>query len=84
MTILPPKTARHPDLALIMFNNITKVLRKELTSVITLPFRTYLSYIFKRLKLPTLVDPPLPILQPLGVGLLGHLGYKKDTHLRVW
>ncbi|MBA0706074.1 hypothetical protein Golax_018214 [Gossypium laxum] len=78
------QTNRHLDVALIMFSNITKVLGKELTTFVTLPFGTYPSYIFKRLKLPTQVDPPLSIRQPLGVGLLGHLLYKKDICLGVW
>ncbi|MBA0554300.1 hypothetical protein Golob_013414, partial [Gossypium lobatum] len=75
------QTNRHPDLALIMFDDIPKVTGKEFTSFITFLFGTYLSYIFKHLNIPTQGDPPLATLTPLSFGMLRHVGYKKDPRI---
>lgn len=63
-----------------MFNDIIKVIGRELTNTITLPFGTYLSYIFKKLNIPTRGDPPMTYPTPLGFGALRHMGYKKDPY----
>ncbi|KAK5811661.1 hypothetical protein PVK06_027016 [Gossypium arboreum] len=71
---------RRSDLALIMFNNIIKVIGMELTNTITLSFGTYLSSIFKKLKIPTRGDPPITYPTPLGFGAFRHMGYRKDPY----
>ncbi|MBA0753374.1 hypothetical protein Gogos_020567 [Gossypium gossypioides] len=62
------KSNRPPDLTLLMFNNITKVIGKELGSSLTLPFGTYLSYIFTRLHIKARGDPPVKKHQPIDFG----------------
>ncbi|KAH1073639.1 hypothetical protein J1N35_025967 [Gossypium stocksii] len=42
------QTNRRPDLSLIMFNGITKVIRRAMSTNLTLPHGTYLSCIFRR------------------------------------
>ncbi|KAH1108081.1 hypothetical protein J1N35_011849 [Gossypium stocksii] len=46
-------TNRHPDLALIMFNDITKAIERGMNTNITLPHGTYFSYLFRRLGINT-------------------------------
>ncbi|KAK8613698.1 hypothetical protein V6N13_101455 [Hibiscus sabdariffa] len=60
---------RRPDLAHIMYNDITKVIGKPLTSAApaTLLFCTYISYILIKLGVPTRTDPPENHPSTLGV-----------------
>ncbi|MBA0550546.1 hypothetical protein Golob_021484 [Gossypium lobatum] len=60
------KSNRPPDLTLLMFNDITKVIEKELGSSLTLPFGTYLFYIFTHLHIKACGDPPVKKHQLIG------------------
>ncbi|KAH1046423.1 hypothetical protein J1N35_037207 [Gossypium stocksii] len=74
-----------PDLALSLFNEITKSIGNEFSSTLTLPFGIYLSYTFTCLNILTNVDPPLSIkLQPIGFDALHCAGFKLDPLTGNW
>ncbi|KAK5824773.1 hypothetical protein PVK06_019557 [Gossypium arboreum] len=69
------KSDRHPDLALILFNYITKAIRRGMNKNITLFHGTYFSYIFRQLGISTNGDTPVSSNQPISYGALHHAGY---------
>ncbi|KAH1130590.1 hypothetical protein J1N35_001968 [Gossypium stocksii] len=76
---------RHLDLAIILFNEKTKIIGKELSSNVTLPFGTYVSYIFTRLNIPTNVDPPMSVrLQLISFAALHRVGFKLNPLIENW
>ncbi|KAK5794423.1 hypothetical protein PVK06_035648 [Gossypium arboreum] len=76
---------RRPDLALILFNDITKNIGKELSSTLTLPFGMYLSYTFTCLNILTNVDPSLSIkLQTIRFDALHCARFKLDPLIGNW
>ncbi|MBA0784938.1 hypothetical protein Gotri_026440 [Gossypium trilobum] len=77
-------TSRHPDLSLIMFNEITKAIGRGMSTNITLPHGTYLSYHFRRLGIITHGDTPVTSNQPISYGAFHHTGYRFDVTSGMW
>ncbi|KAK5772043.1 hypothetical protein PVK06_048304 [Gossypium arboreum] len=75
---------RQPDLALIMFNNITKGIEKEMSTNITLPHGISLSYIFRQLRINTNEDTPLTSNQPISYMALHHSSYHFNANSDEW
>lgn len=78
------KSYRKPDLALLLFNDITKAIGRPLHNSVTLPYGTYLSYLFKCLGLNLYSDVPISTTQPISYGALRHAGYNLDTTTGLW
>ncbi|GMJ06943.1 hypothetical protein HRI_004363500 [Hibiscus trionum] len=70
---------RRPDLAFLMYNDIAKVIRKPLTSTATLLFGTYISYILRKLGVPTRIDPSGNHPSTLGEAALHSCGWSKKN-----
>ncbi|KAH1057020.1 hypothetical protein J1N35_035085 [Gossypium stocksii] len=77
------KSDRRPNLALILFNDITKAIGRRMNTNITLPYGTYLSYIFRQLDISTHRDTPVSSNQPIS-GALHHMGYHFNAATNTW
>lgn len=75
---------RRLDLALIMYNELTKVIERAMSTNLTLPIGTYLSYIFRKLGISTLGDTLISSNQPISYGAIHHVGYHFDANSGEW
>ncbi|KAK5819244.1 hypothetical protein PVK06_024219 [Gossypium arboreum] len=78
------KSDRHPDLALILFNDIKKAIGRGMNISITLPHGTYFSYVFRQLGIRTHGDTPISSNQPFSYGILHHAGHHLDAANNTW
>ncbi|MBA0784466.1 hypothetical protein Gotri_026677 [Gossypium trilobum] len=67
-----------------MFNDITKAIERGMSTNITLPYGTYLSYLFRRLSISTHGDTLVTSNQPISYDALHHARYHFDTTSDAW
>ncbi|MBA0573517.1 hypothetical protein Golob_000789, partial [Gossypium lobatum] len=78
------KSNRHPDLALILFNDTTKAIGSGMNTNITLLQGTYLPYVLRQLGISTHGDTPIFSNQPISYGALHHAECHFDAASNTW